>query len=101
MTTIQLLFVLVLLKFSAVVGAMVHNYSFTLTAWYSNDLPDQLVNKVVSSLEDLIAPPIQNTELRVAQYAPRYRLAFSLLNEDASHGGAIVEWSIERAIGGQ
>ncbi|KAB5593867.1 GPI transamidase component PIG-S [Ceratobasidium theobromae] len=60
---------------------------------------DQLVNKVVSSLEDLIAPPIQNTELRVAQYAPRYRLAFSLLNEDASHGGAIVEWSIERAIG--
>ncbi|KAF8761040.1 Phosphatidylinositol-glycan biosynthesis class S protein [Rhizoctonia solani] len=58
----------------------------------------QLVGKVTSSLRALLAPPTQNTELRVAQYSPKYRLAFSLLNEDAAYGGAISGWSVETAI---
>ncbi len=61
---------------------------------------EHLVNKVVASLRDFLTPPIQSTELRVAQYAPRYRVAFSLLNEDASYGGAVTGWSIEKAIEG-
>jgi phosphatidylinositol glycan class S len=59
------------------------------------------VDKVASSLRTLLAPPTQNTELRVAQYSPRYRLAFSLLNEDASYGGAISGWSVKEAIKGK
>ncbi|CUA73717.1 GPI transamidase component PIG-S homolog [Schizosaccharomyces pombe 972h-] [Rhizoctonia solani] len=59
---------------------------------------EQLVGKVTSSLRTLLTPPTRNTGLRVAQYSPRYRLAFSLLNEDAAYGGAISGWSIERAI---
>ncbi|KIO23158.1 hypothetical protein M407DRAFT_78419, partial [Tulasnella calospora MUT 4182] len=35
---------------------------------------------------------------RVTQYAPRYRLAFSLLNEDASLGGGATGWDIEEAL---
>ncbi|KAG8770364.1 GPI transamidase component [Ceratobasidium sp. 428] len=59
---------------------------------------EHLVDKVVTLLRDLLTPPIQSTELRVAQYAPRYRVAFSLLNEDASYGGAVNGWLIEQAI---
>ncbi|KAG9104487.1 GPI transamidase component [Ceratobasidium sp. 370] len=66
---------------------------------YSRSGCDQhLVDKVVASLRAFLTPPIQSTELRVAQYAPRYRVAFSLLNEDASYGGAVTGWSIEKAI---
>ncbi|KAG9124050.1 GPI transamidase component [Ceratobasidium sp. 392] len=66
---------------------------------YSRSGCDQhLVDKVVSSLHELLTPLIQNTELRVTQYAPRYRLAFSLLNEDASDGGAVSGWQVEKAI---
>ncbi|KAI0318516.1 phosphatidylinositol-glycan biosynthesis class S protein-domain-containing protein [Amylostereum chailletii] len=34
----------------------------------------------------------------VAKYAPRYRLSFTLLNEDATSGKAIAGWDIQRAI---
>ncbi|KAK7039552.1 GPI transamidase component PIG-S [Favolaschia claudopus] len=44
----------------------------------------------------LLAPPIDAH--RVAQYSPRYRLAFTLLNEDAAAGGAISGWDISGAI---
>ncbi|KAH7923098.1 hypothetical protein BV22DRAFT_1069392 [Leucogyrophana mollusca] len=54
-------------------------------------------------LADLIAPystprdsPIQ--EQRVAQYAPRYRLAFTLLNEDAVSNQSIIGWDVQGAI---
>ncbi|KAG8903955.1 GPI transamidase component [Tulasnella sp. 403] len=46
----------------------------------------------------LVPPPDDAYKLRVVQYAPRYRLAFSLLNEDASVGGAARGWEIEDAI---
>lgn len=35
---------------------------------------------------------------RVAQYAPRYRLAFSLLNEDAVAGDGVLHWNIQRSL---
>ncbi|KAJ1310857.1 hypothetical protein OPQ81_009375 [Rhizoctonia solani] len=76
--------------------AIVHDRSFEVFSRSGCD--EQLVGKVSSSLKILLAPPIHNTELRVAQYSPRYRLAFSLLNEDASYGGAVSGWSVERAI---
>lgn len=59
---------------------------------------EQLVRKVVTSLQELLTPPTQSTELRVAQYAPHYRVAFTLLNEDAAYGGAVAGWEIEQAI---
>lgn len=46
-------------------------------------------------LSDLLAPDKPD---RVVQYAPRYRLAFTLLNEDAAAGQAIHGWDIEDAI---
>ncbi|QRW19603.1 GPI transamidase component PIG-S [Rhizoctonia solani] len=76
--------------------AIVHDRSFELFS--RSGCNEQLVGKVTSSLRALLAPPTQNTELRVAQYSPKYRLAFSLLNEDAAYGGAISGWSVETAI---
>ncbi|QRW05365.1 GPI transamidase component PIG-S [Ceratobasidium sp. AG-Ba] len=75
---------------------VIYNRSFDIHSRSGCDQP--LVDKVVSSLRELLAPPIQHTELRVAQYAPRYRVAFSLLNEDASDGGAVTGWLVEQAI---
>ncbi|CAE6405282.1 unnamed protein product [Rhizoctonia solani] len=85
------------------IGALGSHRSDTSHAVYNITLSrsgcdEQLVDKVASSLRTLLAPPTQNTELRVAQYSPRYRLAFSLLNEDASYGGAISGWSVKEAI---
>ncbi|KZV67899.1 hypothetical protein PENSPDRAFT_635200 [Peniophora sp. CONT] len=34
----------------------------------------------------------------VAKYSPRYRLAFTLLNEDAAAGQAITGWDVEHAL---
>ena len=34
----------------------------------------------------------------VAKYSPRYRLAFTLLNEDAAAGKAISGWDVEHAL---
>ncbi|KAG8685874.1 GPI transamidase component, partial [Ceratobasidium sp. 395] len=70
----------------------------SLEVYSRSGCEQHLVDKVVTLLRDLLTPPIQSTELRVAQYAPRYRVAFSLLNEDASYGGAVNGWLIEQAI---
>ncbi|OBZ67582.1 GPI transamidase component PIG-S [Grifola frondosa] len=37
-------------------------------------------------------------ELRVMKYSPRYRLAFTLLNEDAASGNAAMSWNIKESI---
>lgn len=50
---------------------------------------------IVLTLEDLLIPAAPSAQ---AQFAPRYRLAFSLLNEDATTGGAGSAWAIEDAI---
>ncbi|KAG8874275.1 GPI transamidase component [Tulasnella sp. 331] len=56
-------------------------------------------NELAQLIEGLLVPSSADAyKLRVVQYAPRYRLAFSLLNEDASAGGGIMGWDVERAI---
>ena len=35
---------------------------------------------------------------RVMTYSPRYRLAFTLLNEDAASGNAALTWDVRNAI---
>lgn len=50
---------------------------------------------MADGLEHLLLP--QPSSLR-AQFAPRYRLAFSLLNEDSSAGSFALDWSIDQAI---
>ncbi|TFK34450.1 phosphatidylinositol-glycan biosynthesis class S protein-domain-containing protein [Crucibulum laeve] len=58
------------------------------------------VSKLVDTLSALIVPysAASEQEHRVAQYSPRYRLSFSLLNEDAAAGKAIIGWDVEQAI---
>jgi GPI-anchor transamidase subunit S len=58
-------------------------------------LPGIPASDVVRTLEDLLIPPVPSAQ---AQFSPRYRLAFSLLNEDAAVGGAASAWAIEDAI---
>jgi GPI-anchor transamidase subunit S len=56
--------------------------------------------KLASALSGLLAPE-QLTSLQerlVARYANRFRLAFSLLNEDAAAGHSVVGWDLESAI---
>ncbi|KAI0078298.1 hypothetical protein K474DRAFT_1641640 [Panus rudis PR-1116 ss-1] len=52
-------------------------------------------------LSDLLAPPthcVSGPSNRVVKYAPRYRLAFTLLNEDAASGNAAFSWDVLRSI---
>ena len=37
---------------------------------------------------------------RVVSYSPRYRLAFTLLNEDAAGGNAALSWDVRGALAG-
>ncbi|KAF7986318.1 hypothetical protein HWV62_35286 [Athelia sp. TMB] len=60
-------------------------------------LPD--VSNLASTLKSLLAPPDEEAGRgRAVGYAPRVRLAFSLLNEDASAGGGSLAWEVGRAI---
>lgn len=58
--------------------------------------PFQLVN----TLSSLLVPYSSSSdpEHRVVQYSPHYRLAFSLLNEDAAAGGAVMDWNVLSSI---
>lgn len=60
------------------------------------------IAQLVDTLTSLLAPySITNDpEHRVAQYSPHYRLAFSLLNEDAAAGNAILDWKIQDGLKG-
>ena len=40
----------------------------------------------------------KQTDQKVVQYAPRYRLAFTLLNEDISAGGAPRGWAADASV---
>ncbi|KAJ7634753.1 phosphatidylinositol-glycan biosynthesis class S protein-domain-containing protein [Roridomyces roridus] len=51
---------------------------------------------LADTLAALLVPPVDVH--RVAQYSPRYRLAFTLLNEDAAAGTSISSWDVSRAI---
>ena len=55
---------------------------------------------LANTLTSLIAPysASSDPDNRVVQYSPHYRLAFSLLNEDAAAGDAVLGWNIQAAI---
>jgi hypothetical protein len=58
-------------------------------------------DKLFSILESLFLPYSSEVQdLRVAQYSPRYRLSFSLLNEDAAAGSVALGWEVKAAING-
>ncbi|KAF8884920.1 phosphatidylinositol-glycan biosynthesis class S protein-domain-containing protein [Gymnopilus junonius] len=61
--------------------------------------PDS-ATKLVDSMTSLLAPysAASDPEHRVAQYSPHYRLAFSLLNEDAAAGDPYLDWQIEAGL---
>ncbi|KAH9478672.1 GPI transamidase component PIG-S [Psilocybe cubensis] len=56
--------------------------------------------QLAHTITSLLAPysASNDPEHRVAQYSPRYRLAFSLLNEDAAAGNAILDWKIQDGL---
>lgn len=58
------------------------------------------MSELTDIVSDLIVP-FAEQDHRVAQYAPRYRLSFTLLNEDAAVGGSVNEWSVSDAISRQ
>ncbi|KAF8960324.1 phosphatidylinositol-glycan biosynthesis class S protein-domain-containing protein [Flammula alnicola] len=55
--------------------------------------------RVVNTLSSLLVPYSSSSdpEHRVVQYSSHYRLAFSLLNEDAAAGDAVMDWNIQDA----
>ena len=60
------------------------------------------LSELVDTLRSLLVPysGSSNGDHRAAQYSPHYRLAFSLLNEDAAAGSAVFDWNIRGAIRG-
>ena len=59
-------------------------------------------SELVDTLRSLLVPysGLSDRDHRAAQYSPHYRLAFSLLNEDAAAGSAVLDWNIRGAIKG-
>ncbi|KAG6811407.1 hypothetical protein H0H92_007601 [Tricholoma furcatifolium] len=58
--------------------------------------PTSSLSTLANTLGTLIAPPISNH--RVVPYSPRYRLSFSLLNEDAAAGHSYLDWEISTML---
>ncbi|TFK26595.1 hypothetical protein FA15DRAFT_667298 [Coprinopsis marcescibilis] len=58
------------------------------------------VEDLTSTLVNLIVPHLAHNDKsnRAVQFASRYRLAFSLLNEDASSGSGVMGWNVEHAL---
>ncbi|EGN92894.1 hypothetical protein SERLA73DRAFT_98679 [Serpula lacrymans var. lacrymans S7.3] len=63
-----------------------------------NDVPSllEILSRLVAPYHTSVDSDLR--EQRVVQYAARYRLAFSLLNEDASLGQTITGWDVDNAI---
>jgi phosphatidylinositol glycan class S len=60
---------------------------------------DTLVESMSDVLAQLLTSPTQHANsLRIVQFAPRYRLSFSLMNEDAAPGSDAITWDVEDAV---
>ncbi|KAI6148739.1 phosphatidylinositol-glycan biosynthesis class S protein-domain-containing protein [Pisolithus tinctorius] len=57
--------------------------------------------KIADILMGLLAPEAPSRVQRVVQYAKRYRLAFTLLNEDVTSDELIYNWDIRAALAGK
>ena len=57
-------------------------------------------SELVDTLCSLLVPysGLSDRDHRAAQYSSHYRLAFSLLNEDAAAGSAVNDWDIRGAV---
>lgn len=55
---------------------------------------------IVEVLSSLLVPysSSRDSRHRIVQYAPHYRLAFSLLNEDAAAGDTVKDWNIQAEL---
>ena len=72
--------------------------TFSLPQTGTNNLP---VDEFVETLAALVAPTDEKgKQNRIVQFSSRYRLAFSLLNEDASAGNAVMAWNVQKGIQG-
>ncbi|KAI0828705.1 phosphatidylinositol-glycan biosynthesis class S protein [Trametes gibbosa] len=65
--------------------------------------PAVSIETLADTLTKLLAPyathsVTQMQTQRVMKYSPRYRLAFTLLNEDSSSGTAALSWDVQEAI---
>ncbi|KAA1472038.1 hypothetical protein DENSPDRAFT_896001 [Dentipellis sp. KUC8613] len=66
-------------------------------------VPPQPASGIAKDLASLLTPYSSHHEARsfehlVAKYAPRYRLAFTMLNEDAAGGKLVAGWDIQGAL---
>ena len=60
-------------------------------------------SRAVNTIIQLLAPYTSQTASeahRIVKYAQRYRLAFTLLNEDAASGQAAFSWDVREAVTG-
>ncbi|KAF9530240.1 phosphatidylinositol-glycan biosynthesis class S protein-domain-containing protein [Crepidotus variabilis] len=57
-------------------------------------------SQLVDALASLLVPYTTSADpdRRVAQYSSRYRLAFSLLNEDATTGDGVMRWKVQEGL---
>ncbi|THH11410.1 hypothetical protein EW145_g663 [Phellinidium pouzarii] len=53
---------------------------------------------LTDALANLLLANFGHQDQMVMQYAPRYRLAFSLMNEDAASGDSPLSWDVKTAI---
>ncbi|KAN0108949.1 Phosphatidylinositol-glycan biosynthesis class S domain containing protein [Russula decolorans] len=67
----------------------------SVPAHYANQVPNLLLSLLTPY--GTSSPPGTFRHL-VTKYAPRYRLAFTLLNEDAAAGRAVVHWDVADMI---
>ncbi|KAH9941817.1 phosphatidylinositol-glycan biosynthesis class S protein-domain-containing protein [Epithele typhae] len=66
-------------------------------------IQDDDSTRLASTLMDLLSPystshQPESQVQRVFTYSPRYRLSFSLLNEDATSGNAALAWDVQKSI---
>ncbi|CAL1699248.1 unnamed protein product [Somion occarium] len=58
--------------------------------------------RLASILRHMLVPPpprATSSTQRVVKYSPRYRLAFTLLNEDSATGKAAISWDLQQSMG--
>lgn len=65
----------------------------------NSSTPTLVLPSISETLADLVNPYSKaNQNNRVVQYSPRYRLSFTLLNEDASAGSSASNWNIQAGL---
>lgn len=74
--------------------------SNNICARYAAQAKPASPSELVDTLRSVLVPysGLSDGDHRAAQYSPHYRLAFSLLNEDAAAGSAVLDWNIRGAI---